>query len=62
MHISSSLTKIVQIYTRGGFNVRVFLVDMDFERVSDDLELVKVNITADRYHMGEIEWGIIVVN
>ena len=34
---------------------------MDFERVSDDLELVKVNITAARYHMGEIEWGIIVV-
>ena len=29
--------------------------------MSDDLELVKVNTTSDRYNMSEIERGIIVI-
>ena len=54
-HIRSLLTKIVNIYTRGGFLVRVVLIDMDFEKVSDDLELVQVNTTAAREHVGKID-------
>ena len=54
-HIRSLLTKIVNIYTRGGFLVRVVLIDMDFEKVADDLELVQVNTTAAREHVGKID-------
>ena len=59
--VSSSLTNIVNVYTRGGLNARVALMDMDFKKVSDYLELVQVNTTATRYHVGEIERGIRVV-
>ena len=45
VHISSSL---VNIYTRGNFTARVILIQMKFEKVSDDLELVQMNTRAAR--------------
>ena len=44
--INISLTKIVNIYTRLGFNVQVVFMDMEFEKFPGYLELVQVNTTA----------------
>ena len=56
--LSKSLKKIVQLYARGGFIIRVILMDMEFEKVKDELGLVDVNTTAVREHVAEIERGI----
>ena len=46
--LGSSLMKIVQLYARGGFTVNVALMDMEFEKVANELEIVQVNTTAAR--------------
>ena len=56
--LSSSLTKIVKVYARGGFIVRLVLMDMEFEKIKDDFDKVEVNTTAAREHVAEIERGI----
>ena len=56
--LSSSLTKIVKIYARGGFTVRLVMMDMEFEKIKDDFDKVVVNTTAAREHVGEIERAI----
>ena len=48
----------MQLYAQGGLIIRVILVDMEFERVKDELGLVDVNTTAAREHVAEIEGGI----
>ena len=53
--LSSSLTKIVKIYARGGFIVRLVMMDMEFEKIKDEFTQVVVNTTAAREHVGEIE-------
>ena len=50
--------KIVKLYALGGFRVRVILMDMEFEKVKDEVELVELNTTAAREHVGEIERSI----
>ena len=59
--ISSYLTKVVNINKILSFTVRAILMDMEFEKVSDDMKLVQVNTTESREHVGQIEQGIIVV-
>jgi hypothetical protein len=56
--LGSGLKKVLNLYRRGGFIVRVILMDMEFESLSDELELVQVNTTAAREHVGDIERGI----
>jgi len=56
--LSSSLTNIVKIYARGGFVVRLIMMDMEFEKVKDEFSRVVVNTTAAREHVGEIERAI----
>ncbi|EJK60825.1 hypothetical protein THAOC_18763, partial [Thalassiosira oceanica] len=53
--LSSSLKKIIQLYGRGGFVIRVILMDMEFDKVADLLDLVKCNTTAAVEHVAEIE-------
>ena len=53
--LSSSLTKIVKVYARGGFVVRLVLMDMEFEKIKDEFDRVEVNTTAAREHVGDIE-------
>ena len=55
------LTKIVNIYTRESFTARVILMDMEPEKVLDDMELVQVNKTAAGEHVVETGGVIIVV-
>ena len=59
--LSISLIKIVNIYDIESFIVQVIFIDMDFEKVLYDLEMVQVNTTGDKKHVDNIEYGIIVV-
>ena len=58
MQLSSSLTKTVKLYARGGFALKVVMVDMEFEKIMHKVGLVKINPTAACEHVGEIERGI----
>ena len=54
------LTKVVQLYARGGFTVRTCLMDQEFDKIADKVcnGLVEVNTAAAREHVGEIERAI----
>ena len=54
-HLHRALNKIIALYARGGFRVKVVLMDNEFEKVRDLLSIVEVNTTAAREHVGEIE-------
>ena len=53
--LANSLTNIVNTYARGGFVIDLALMDMEFEKVRDKLAIAKVNTTAAREHVPEIE-------
>ena len=59
--LSSSLTKIVKVYARGGFIVRLVMMNMEFDKIKDEFDRVEVNTTAVHEHVGEIEQGIRLV-
>ena len=58
--LSSSLIKVTK-YSWGGFIVHVILMDMEFEKVADEVVLLEVNTTAAQYHAVEIERGLITI-
>ena len=45
-------------YYRGGFVVRLLLMDMEFENIKEDFTAVEVNTMAVREHVAEIERAI----
>ena len=47
----------MQLYARGRFIIHVILIDMEFEKVQDELGLVQVNTAAACEHIGDIERG-----
>jgi hypothetical protein len=55
MQLSNSLTKIVRLYARTSFIVRVIMMDQEFDKVKDACNMVEINTTAVREHIGEIE-------
>ena len=59
--LANSLTNIVNTYTRRGFVIDLALMDMDFEKVQDKLEIIEVNTTEAREHVPEIERQIILI-
>ena len=52
------LKQIIRVYVKGDFTVHVILMDMEFEKVTDELGHVTVNISAVREYLAEIERGI----
>ena len=52
-----SSQNIVSLYARGGFTVCTIMMYMEFEKVTEQegMDLVDINTTAARQHMGEIE-------
>ena len=54
----SSLSKIIQMYAKGGFVVNLVLMDQEFDKLEGKLDLVEINTTAAREHVGEIERSI----
>ena len=56
--LSSSLIKVCRMYERGGFTVKMILMDQEFTKLEGALGLVEINTTAAREHVGEIERDI----
>ena len=46
------LKNIVNIYARGGFVIRLVLMEMEFEKIKDRVGPVEVNTTASIEHVG----------
>ncbi len=55
MQLSNSLTKIVRLYACTGFIVCIIMMDQEFDKVEDTCEMVEINTTAAREHVGKIE-------
>ncbi|KAL7504014.1 hypothetical protein ACHAXN_002241 [Cyclotella atomus] len=56
--LHNSLVKVVRFYKRGGFLVKMCLMDMEFRPLEDKSEETLVNTTAAREHVGDIERSI----
>ncbi|KAL7479585.1 hypothetical protein ACHAW6_005310 [Cyclotella cf. meneghiniana] len=52
------LLKVVRFYKRGGFLIKMCLMDMEFEVLESKSEVALVNCTAAREHVGDIERSI----
>ena len=50
--LDKSLMKIVKLYAVGGFVVRNVLMDGEFEKVKPEVELIDINISVAREHVG----------
>ena len=53
------MNKLITLYGRGEFIVRVILMDMKFEKVTDKVGRVEVNTTSSLEYVVEIERSII---
>ncbi len=53
--LSNSLIKIVKLYAHTGFIVRVIMMDQEFDKVEEACDMVEINTTAAREHVGEIK-------
>ena len=53
--LGKSLRKMVKLYAKGGFIVRLALMDKKFDKVEDLVDLLETNTTAAREHVGKIE-------
>ena len=56
--LANSLKKILYLYARGFFVVRLCMMDREFEPVKDVVPLVEINTMAARERMGLVEWRI----
>ena len=56
--LGSLITRVIHVYAKGGFFVRVVLMDMEFECLTDKLPFVSVNTSAAWEHVAEIERSI----
>jgi hypothetical protein len=59
--LNSSLTKIVRLYAHTGFIIKVVMMDQEFNKVEDEINLVEINTTAAHEHIGEIKQFIRVI-
>ena len=53
--LTNSLKKVLNLYARGGFNVRTCMMDMAFKPVKELLPQVEVNTMAAQEHVTEAE-------
>ena len=47
--------KTVKLYDRSGCVTQLVLMDMEFEKVKDKVDLMEVNTKAAREHVADIE-------
>jgi hypothetical protein len=53
--LNSSVTKIVWLYARTSFIVKVVMMDQEFDKIEDEIYMVEINTTAARKHVGKIK-------
>ena len=51
----NKLSQVIGLYRRAGFNIRVILMDREFESLKKDMPLVPINTTAAKEHVSEVE-------
>ena len=56
--LAGSLTKIVRIYARGEFMVNLILVDQNFDKIVDRMDMVIVNTCATNEHVMDAERNV----
>jgi hypothetical protein len=49
--LDTSLTKIVQLYARTGFIVKVVMMDQEFDKIKDKINMVEINTTPACKHI-----------
>ena len=42
----NSLKRVINLYARGGYTVDLIMMDQEFEKLKEKLELIEVNTTA----------------
>ena len=52
--LAKSTMKTVELYAKGGFQVKVALMDKEFNKIKDDVGHLEVNTTARREHVAKI--------
>jgi hypothetical protein len=52
------IERVLDVYQRGGFNVKMILMDGEFEKIKGLLRNVECNTTAAKEHMSKAEWMI----
>ncbi len=60
--LSKHITRVLQVYERAGFRVRMILMDGEFEKVRDLIPRAECNITAAKEHVSEAERAIRTIN
>ena len=53
--------KLFKLYEQGGFQVKVVLMDKEFDKIRDAVDHLEINTTAAREHVAEIERQIRIV-
>ena len=53
--LAKSIMKIVKLYAKGGFQVKVVLMDKEFDKIRDAVGHLEINTTAVREHVAKIE-------
>ena len=56
--LSRALIKVIKLYARGGFTVNLIMMDQEFATLESTFDIVEINTTAAREHVGEIERSI----
>ena len=56
--LSRALIKVMKLYARGGFVVNLIMMDQEFATLESEFDIVEINTTAARKHVGEIEQSI----
>jgi hypothetical protein len=56
--LSRALTKVMKLNARGGFVVNLIMMDGKFATLESEFDIVEINTTAAREHVGEIERSI----
>jgi hypothetical protein len=59
--LSNSIMKIVKLYARTGLIVQLVMMDQEFDKVENIVNMVKINTTAARKYVGDIERNIRVI-
>ena len=52
--LSNTLTKVMILYAWGRFFVNLIMMDGEFAKLESSFDLVEINTTAAREHMGQI--------
>jgi hypothetical protein len=59
--LSKHMQQVIQMYARAGFNVRTALMNKEFKKVKNKLQLLVCNTMAAKEHMRKDKWNILTI-